>query len=906
MDRQDASAPVTAPATGPAGTGPAGTPRVVRREDYAPPAYRIDRIDLVVRLFQDRAETEARLDIQRGEGVGPDTPLVLDGQDMTLEAVRIDGVPVDAARISVGAESLTIRDVPDRFVLETGVVTKPQENTALEGLYVSSGVFTTQCEAEGFRRITYFIDRPDNMALFRTRIEASRACCPVLLSNGNLVDGGDLPDGRHYAVWDDPFRKPSYLFALVAGDLAEVADTYTTGSGRTVDLKIFVEHGNEDRCGHAMESLKRSMRWDEERYGLEYDLDIFNIVAVSDFNMGAMENKSLNIFNAKYVLAKPETATDTDFELIESIVAHEYFHNWTGNRVTCRDWFQLSLKEGLTVFRDQEFSADMHEPTVKRIADVRALRAAQFPEDAGPMAHPIRPDSYIEINNFYTPTVYEKGAEVVRMYQTLLGRDGFRKGMDLYFDRHDGGAVTCDDFRAAMADANGVDLTQFGRWYAQAGTPVVTARGVYDGAARTYTLTLSQSTPPTPGQPEKAPLVIPLAMGLVGRESGMPLGTRIEGENTDRAGTRTLVLTEAETTYRFVDVGEAPVPSLNRGFSAPIKLETDLSTSDLLFLLARDTDPFNRWEAGQTVFRRMLIDMVRDIQAGTPPTIDPAVPQALAALIDDPELDPAFVAVAIAVPGEDAIAKWMDEIDMDAIAQACAFVRANLFRPLAGRVRELHEDLAAMEPAEPDMSSAAAGRRALKNAALMILSQIGEDDAVDRAVRQFETAATMTDSLAALWALNDGADPARDDLLARFEARWSNDRLVMDKWFAIQAMSRRADTLDRVRGLMGHPGFTLRNPNRVRSLIGAFAAGNPVRFHAGDGSGYRFLTERLMELDRSNPQVASRLFLPFQLWMRHEPGRRALMRREIEAIVATPDLSKDLYEQASKALEAKT
>ncbi|MCR9257260.1 MAG: aminopeptidase N [Alphaproteobacteria bacterium] len=893
MDRQDASAPV-----------PQVAPRAILRADYAPPAYRVDRVDLVIKLFPDRAETHARMEIERGEGVADGTPLVLDGQNMDLRSVRIDGDGVAQERLAVGAETLTVSDVPARFVLETEVVTKPQENTALEGLYLSSGVFTTQCEAEGFRRITYFVDRPDNMALFTTRIEAGKACCPVLLSNGNLVESGDLPEGRHYAVWDDPFRKPSYLFALVAGDLAEVADVYTTGSGRKVDLKIFVEHGNEDRCGHAMESLKRSMRWDEERYGLEYDLDIFNIVAVSDFNMGAMENKSLNVFNSKYVLAKPETATDTDFQLIEGIVAHEYFHNWTGNRVTCRDWFQLSLKEGLTVFRDQEFSADMSEPTVKRISDVMALRASQFPEDAGPMAHPIRPDSYIEINNFYTATVYEKGAEVVRMYQTLLGRDGFRKGMDLYFKRHDGQAVTCDDFRAAMADANEADLEQFGRWYAQAGTPVVTAKGDYDAEAQRYTLTVTQHTPPTPGQDAKEPLVIPLAMGLIGGDSGRALNTTLEGENAPREGTRTLMLTEAKSRFTFVDVPEAPVPSLNRGFSAPIKLESDLTIGDLLFLMAHDSDPFNRWEAGQTVFRRMLSDMVCTVRDGGTPAIDPAIQDALATLLADDSLDPAFLTVALAVPGEGDVAKLMPEIDMDAIAKSCAHVRANLFRPMAGLLRALHDRLSAAEPDVFTVTPEAIGRRSLKNSALMKLAAIGDDGAEDRARAQYDGAGTMTDSLAALRAVNDSDSAVREDLLGRFERRWSNDPLVMDKWFGIQAISRREDTLAKVQGLMSHPGFTMRNPNRVRSLIGAFAAGNPVRFHAADGAGYRFLTDRLLELDPANPQVAARLFMPFQLWTRHEPGRRAKMRAEIARIVETEGLSKDLFEQASKALRA--
>ena len=893
MDRQDASPSVPAP-------------KVIRRQDYTPPPYQIERTDLVFKLFDDHAMVSAKHQIVRGQDVAAATPLVLDGQDMALISAAIDGMPVPTERIKVGDESVAIMDVPPAFTLDIEVRIEPHKNTALEGLYVSSGVFTTQCEAEGFRRIVYFVDRPDNMALFTTRIEADKSACPVLLSNGNLIESGDLDSGRHFAVWEDPFRKPAYLFALVAGDLAEVADSFTTASGRAVALKIFVEHGNEDRCGHAMESLKKSMRWDEERYGLEYDLDIFNIVAVSDFNMGAMENKSLNVFNAKYVLAKPDTATDTDFELIESIIAHEYFHNWTGNRITCRDWFQLSLKEGLTVFRDQEFSADMAEPAVKRISDVMALRSAQFPEDAGPMAHPIRPDSYIEINNFYTATVYEKGAEVVRMYQTLLGRDGFRKGMDLYFERHDGQAVTCDDFRAAMADANDADLDQFGRWYGQAGTPTVVASGTYDPQDKTYTLTLSQKTPPTPGQSDKQALVIPIATGLMGKDSGQELATRLEGENETQGGTRLLVLGEQEKSFRFEDVAEPPIPSLNRGFSAPIRLESDLTNEDLIYLFANDTDPFNRWESGQTLFRRLLTDLVAKASAGETLTLDPAIKAALGTLVQDESLDPAFVAVALRVPGEGDLAKWMDEIDMDAIAAVCSFVRANLSKDLAPTLKQIYEKLNAAEPAGFSISPEATGRRALKNAALVKLAYLDEDWTRTRAQAQYAAAKTMTDSLGALWAVNDRLDDCRDQLLFDFESTWASDPLVMDKWLSIQALSRRGDTLSKVETLMSHSAFTLKNPNRIRALIGAFAAGNPVRFHAKDGSGYRFLADRLIDINALNPQVAARLFGPFQLWKRHEQGRRELMRNEIERVLAVPALSKDLYEQASKALDIKS
>jgi len=873
-------------------------PRTVRLKDYRPPAWRIETVALDFDLGEDSTRVKARLAIRRNP-LGEAGPLVLDGQDLELLSVAIDGSPFPETAYRLTADTLTFDDPPTSFMLETEVKIRPQDNTALEGLYRSGDAFCTQCEAEGFRRITYFIDRPDVMATYRTAITADRARHPVLLSNGNLVESKDLPDGRHRAVWEDPFPKPCYLFALVAGDLACVEDSYTTASGRDVTLRLYAEPGNEDRCAWAMESLKNAMRWDESTYGLEYDLDIYMIVAVSDFNMGAMENKGLNIFNAKYVLAKTDTATDSDYAFIESVIAHEYFHNWTGNRVTCRDWFQLSLKEGLTVFRDQQFSADMRSAAVKRIADVRALRARQFPEDAGPLAHPVRPDSYIEINNFYTATVYEKGAEIVRMLHGLLGPQGFRRGLDLYFERHDGQAVTCDDFVAAMEHANGTDLAQFRRWYAQGGTPKVRVEGRYDARTATYEMTLHQHTPPTPGQDEKAPLHIPVAVGLLDAE-GRDMPLRLAGEAVAAGGTRVLELREPVQTFGFVDVDEAPTPSILRGFSAPVIVEQNLPESQRLHLMAHDSDPFNRWQAGQDIALQSLLRSVRAIQRGGAPPAGRAFIEGLGRTLEDGSLDPAFIAEMLTLPSEDAVADRMEVVDVDAVHLAREDLRRKIAIGLKDALLAAYRRHAGNAPPSP--APKAAGHRALKNRALGYLVATGEAQMDDLCHAQFETAETMSDSIAALSLLAYGDSRHRRRALAEFRQHWAADRLVLDKWFMVQATAPRPDTLDRVRELMRDSAFSMRNPNRVRALIGAFAGANAVRFHAADGSGYRFLADRVLELDAINPQVAARLLTPLGRWRRFDADRKKKIRAQLQRVLERDGLSRDVYEIAAKTL----
>jgi len=880
-------------------------PQAICLEDYRPPAHLVDRIDLLFQLGEDVTRVTATSRMRRNpDSGGTQAALTLHGQDMELVSVSIDGRALEPSDYRIEAEALIVPTVPDEFEVEIVTEIKPQNNTQLEGLYKSSGNFCTQCEAEGFRKITYYPDRPDVMAVFTTRIEADVDHYPVLLSNGNKIEAGELPGGRHFAVWEDPFRKPAYLFALVAGRLVPVQDKYKTKSGRVVTLQIWVEPGNEDKCDHAMRSLIRAMKWDEDKYGLEYDLDIYMIVAVSDFNMGAMENKGLNIFNTKYVLAQPQTATDTDFTGVESVIAHEYFHNWTGNRVTCRDWFQLSLKEGLTVFRDQEFSADLNSRPVKRIADVARLRASQFPEDAGPMAHPVRPDSYIEISNFYTATVYEKGAEVIRMYQTLLGTDGFRKGMDLYFERHDGQAVTTDDFLAAMADANGADLGHFARWYAQAGTPVVSASGTYDAAARRYSLTLKQHTPPTPGQTEKLPLHIPVAMGLLdGDGADQPL--RQDGDSGGGRTTRVLDLTEAKQTFEFSDVapgpdGGAPVPSLLRGFSAPVRLEAGYSTADLAFLMAHDSDAFARWEAGQTLASQLMLGLVAEHQAGKPLTLEPAFIEAIRRVLDDPNLDRMFAAQMLGLPSESYIAEQMPVIDFDAIHAVRRFVVATIGAELRDSFLKVYQ--ATRDDRPYSISPREMGRRALGNRALAYISFAEDDTAASLCSDQFHQSNNMTDRMAALACLNDMDRPERSFALAAFYGDWQEEPLVVDKWLALQAMSSLPDTLERVQELMHHDAFSIRNPNKVRALLGSFAFGNPVWFNAADGRGYMFLADRLIELDRLNPQVAARLASAFSRWRRMDETRQGLIRAQLDRVLSAPGLSKDVYEIVSKTL----
>ncbi|HTR15660.1 MAG TPA: aminopeptidase N [Acetobacteraceae bacterium] len=867
--------------------------------EYRPPAFLIDTVELTFDLDPARTEVASRLTLRRNPRAdGAETTLRLDGEALELLSVALDGTPLGPDRYRLTGTELELPGVPNAFTLEIRTAIAPERNTELSGLYTSGGNFCTQCEAEGFRRITYFPDRPDVMARYTTTIRADATRYPVLLSNGNPDGAGALPDGRHWARWADPHPKPAYLFALVAGDLVAVRDSFTTRSGRAVALGIWVRRGDETSCDYAMRSLKTSMRWDEEVFGLEYDLDVFNLVAVSDFNMGAMENKGLNIFNTKYVLARPETATDTDYQGIERVVAHEYFHNWTGNRVTCRDWFQLSLKEGLTVFRDQIFAADQGSEPVIRIGDVRALRAAQFKEDDGPLAHPVQPESYLRIDNFYTATVYNKGAELVRMLRTLLTPAGFRRGMDLYISRHDNQAVTIEDFVAAMRDANpGADLGDFMRWYGQAGTPVVTVSDAYDPATRTYELTLAQRTPPTPGQPEKQPVPIPVAMGLLG-PNGDALPTRLEGEAETVSGTRVLLLTGAEQRFRFQDVAAPPVPSLLRGFSAPVRLE-GVSFDRLKFLAVHEPDPFARWDAGYQVAAAVLLDLARAAARGETPEVDRGLIAAMRATLEGADADPAFAAEAMLLPGEGQLADQMEVADPDALHTAREAARHAIGRTLEPLLIETWERLADHGPYSPD--GTAIGKRALRNVCLAYLAAANGAGRA-RARAQFEAGRNMTDVVAALAVLCDSASPERDAALAAFYARWKDDDLVLDKWFAVQAMASAPDTLERVRALAHHPDFRLRNPNRARALLGAFSFGNPVRFHDSSGAGYAFLADHVIALDPLNATTAARLVQALGTWRRYDPRRQALMRRALERVLATPKLSRNTYEMVSKSL----
>ena len=871
-------------------------PVPVKRLDYRPAPYRITRTELEFHLDETATRVFATIQVERqGDAAGP---LVLDGEQLKLVDIKLDGRPLDKAAFEITPEHLIIRNPPaTRFRIDTAVEINPAANTALSGLYMSDGMFCTQCESEGFRRITYTYDRPDNMSVYRVRMIADRARFPILLSNGNPSGYTTLPGGRHMAEWDDPFPKPSYLFAIVAGDLAQREDTFVTRSGRRVKLGIYVTHGNEDKVDFAMGALKRSMKWDEDAFGREYDLDVFNIVAVSAFNFGAMENKGLNIFNDKLVLARPDTATDTDYDQIEAVIGHEYFHNWSGNRVTCRDWFQLSLKEGFTVFRDQAFSADMRSAAVERIGDVRALRLRQFQEDAGPLAHPIRPDQYVTIDNFYTATVYEKGAEIVRMLQTLLGTEGFRKGCDLYFARHDGTAATCEDFVKSMEDATGTDLAQFRLWYSQAGTPVIEGRGTYDAAAQTYLLTLKQTVPDTPGQTGKKPMHIPVTVGLVGRRSGADLATTQEGRS---ATSHVLSLTSAEQTFRFTGVGEEPVASIGRGFSAPARFDMQLAPEDRAFLMARDSDPFNRWESGQKLATEVLRRMTADARAGKTPVADSRFVEAFGDLLSDMRRDPAFTAMAAALPTEMELAQGLEDADPDAIHLARETLRKALASTYRGKLHEIYANLKSNEPFSPDAVSA--GRRALRNACLRYLT--AEDTPATRslAFEHFRAADNMTDAVAGLLCLVDMGGSEGNKALESFHDKWKANPLVIDKWMTIQAQSSNPGTLQRVKDLTTHAAFNLANPNRVRALVGAFVMGNQLRFHAPDGSGYAFLADTVLRLDGVNPQVAARLCGAFETWRRFDKGRQALIRRELARIAAAPGLSRNVREIVEKTL----
>jgi aminopeptidase N len=866
-------------------------PREIRLADYTPPPFLIDTVDLRFELNEDATIVVARLSMRRNPAVAAGSPLHLDGEALTLVRLTRDGSALVSGDYHAIKGGLTIPDMPDACVLEIETRISPKSNTDFTGLYVSGGNYFTQCEAQGFRRITFFPDRPDVMSRYTTTIVGT---CPVMLSNGNPGPATDLADGRRSVTWTDPHPKPCYLFALVAGDLVSVNDSFVTRSGRTVALGIYVRRGDEDRCAHAMRSLKTSMKWDEDVFGLEYDLEVFNIAAVSDFNMGAMENKGLNVFNTKYVLARPETATDTDYQGIETVIAHEYFHNWTGNRVTCRDWFQLSLKEGLTVYRDQEFSADQGSRAVKRIGDVRALRAAQFREDGGPLAHPVQPASYLAIDNFYTATVYNKGAEVIRMMATIIGRSAFRRGMDLYFARHDNDAVTIDDFVRAMQDASGVDLERFKPWYHQAGTPEVSVEDIYDPESKRYSLTIRQATRPTPGQPDKYPLVIPVAMGLLDG-NGQELATRLDGEPDEVAGTRVLLATEAVNRFEFADVTSAPVPSLLRDFSAPVKL-SGLAPDRLRFLAAHDTDPFVRWESGQQFAATVLLDIVAAIQAGDEPAVDPALIEAMASTLQQ---EPAFAAEALALPGEATLADKMTVVDVEAIHAARDMARTAIGQALSDRLRTLYDGLT--DTGGYTIDGPAIGRRSLRNACLSYLVASGEASAVGLAKAQFDAGQNMTDVLAALGILSNVNCRERIDALAAFYQAWRGDPLVLDKWFAIQALSSLPDTLRAVSALKSHHDFDLRNPNRIRALLSSFA-GNQVRFHEASGAGYRLYADTIIQLDPTNGQVAARMISPLGQWRRFDPGRQAFIKGELRRILDLPGLSRNTFEMASKSI----
>ncbi|KQY05733.1 aminopeptidase [Massilia sp. Root133] len=877
------------------------TPQTIYRKDYTAPSYLVDTVELGFDLDPARTVVANRMTVRRNPA-SAQREIELYGEDIELVTLRLNGRTLGEGDYVIEGTLLRIPNAPEEATLEIETICVPESNTTLSGLYTSNGSFYTQCEAEGFRRITYFPDRPDVMARFTVMLRADKDKYPVLLSNGNLIEEGDLDNGRHYALWEDPFKKPSYLFALVAARLVCQEENFELADGRTALLQVWVEEGNLDKTDYAMQSLKHSIRWDEERWNLELDLDRFMIVAVGDFNMGAMENKGLNIFNTKFVLANPRVATDVDFQGIEAVVGHEYFHNWTGNRVTCRDWFQLSLKEGLTVFRDQEFSADMIGTNtgraVTRIDQVRTLRQAQFPEDAGPMAHPVRPDSFVEINNFYTVTVYEKGAEVVRMYQTLLGRDGFRKGMDLYFQRHDEQAVTCDDFRLAMADANGRDLTQFERWYSQAGTPVVQAETRWDEQAQTYTLRLIQSCPSTPGQPEKLPFHIPVAVGLLGRD-GRDLPLTVDGKNLGT--TAVLELTDSDQTFVFTGVTEQPTPSILRDFSAPVILKHGYSDAELVHLFSHDSDSVNRWEAGQRLAMSRLLKLTGQVAgAGVDRLdLDDTFIDAMRKILVDDTLDPSFREQALLLPTESMIADQLDVVDPLAIHLARQFVRADIGARL--RTELLAQYDANQTPGEYSPDAGSIGKRALKNLALAYLNAAPDEASLALAQKQFDGATNMTDRVAALSALVHARAPAAADALQRFYDEFQGEALVVDKWFAMQAAAPTTDVA-RVRELMTHKAFTLRNPNRARSLVSTFCAGNAMGFHAPDGSGYGFWAEQVIALDALNPQVASRLARAMDRWRRYTPDLQAHMKRALQQVAGQAKLSNDVREVVSKAL----
>jgi len=877
-------------------------PSTIFLKDYQPPVFLIEHVKLHFDLHETQTIVTSVLTVNLNDAnKQPVKKLVLDGQNLELLSIKIDNKILSTNDYILDEETLTLGQLPDTCSIEIQTRINPEENKALEGLYLSSGMFCTQCEAQGFRRITYFPDRPDVMSTYEVTIIGNKEKYPILLSNGNLIDKGDSGDGQHWVTWQDPSLKPSYLFALVAGDLFCKDDIFTTMSGREIVLQVFVEHENSHKCDHAVLSLKQAMKWDEDTYGREYDLDIYMIVAVNDFNMGAMENKGLNVFNASCVLASPDTATDADYYNIQSIIAHEYFHNWSGNRVTCRDWFQLSLKEGFTVFRDQEFSADLNSRAVKRIDDVNVLRTHQFAQDAGPMAHPIRPDHYIEINNFYTVTVYNKGAEVVRMIRNLIGGEGFRKGTDLYFERYDGQAVTTEDFVSAMEDANDVDLSLFQRWYSQAGTPVLDVKTIFNEKEKTFKLDIKQSCPDTPGQKNKKPFHIPLQVGLMNKE-GEDIPLALEGDISSTNSIRKILEIKNESeTFTFLNINEKPMLSLNRGFTSPIKVVSQQTNDDLAFLFAYDNDEFNRWEAGQMLAMNVLLGLVENIKNNKEISIDNNIINAFRNTLIHPDLDKALIAQALTLPSESYLADQCDVVDVDAIHQARTFMRDELAKALKDDLKNIYQQ--GQSNAKYLFDADEMARRDLNHICLSYLMCLQEDETITSCMTKIDEANNMTEVLSALSILSHHDNTSRQQALDSFYDKWKHDAQVVEKWFAIQAASDLPDVLEKVKALMQHEAFTLTNPNKVRSLIGRFCAGNIAHFHAANGSGYKFLADQVLALDAMNPHIAARLIQSMSRWRRYDEKRQGLMKAQLERIVATKGLSKDVYEITSRSLE---
>ena len=857
-------------------------PETKYRKDYTPPSHLIDNIDLYIELGETITHVTSQMQMRMNPETEKTDALILNGADQTLQSVKLNNELLKTNQYVLDSEHLTLKNLPDSFTLEIKSDIKPQKNTSLMGLYKSNDLFCTQCEAEGFRKITYFLDRPDVLSHFTTTITADKKRYPILLSNGNLIDSGNLSDGLHWMKWEDPFLKPCYLFAMVAGDLDYIEDYYETQSHRKITLRIFALKKDIDQCQYAMSSLKKAMQWDEEKFGLACDLDTFMIVAMPDFNMGAMENKGLNIFNTKYVFAKPNTATDLNYRNIDSVVGHEYFHNWTGNRVTCRDWFQISLKEGLTRFRDQIFSEDIGSKAVDRICEAQSFRTIQFSEDAGPLAHPIRPESYVEINNFYTATVYEKGAEVIRMIYTLLGQENFRKGMDLYFERHDGCAVTCDDFVQAMEDASNIDLSQFRLWYSQAGTPELSVSDRYDAEKKCYTLTVKQYCPPTPNQPEKLPMFIPLSIGLLNPKSNNEIS-------------QTLHIKQEKETFTFDNIPHKPIPSLLRNFSAPIKLKYDYADKDLAFLMAHDSDPFARWEAGQVYAKKIILGAENSSFTAPSDFIS-----ALKAILSDKNTDKHLLAQMLTLPSEIYLGETMDVIDVDAIHHARQFVKKTLAEKLTSDFTSLYEDNASQKPYH--YSTKEMGQRALKNTCLDYLMALEDESIYDLCLAQFNQTDNMTDKFAALTYLANTDCPHADEALATFYQDYKNDPLVIDKWFQVQAESNLPDTINRMQVLLNHPDFDIKQPNRVYASLWAFSKNNPTNFHIITGEGYRLLGKQILRLNKINPHVAARLLKTFVNWRRFNTERQNLICEQLDRILNEPNLAKDLYEIASKAL----